>query len=315
MSINAALNLFLDEYANAKKEEFANNILGEFIRHDVPEIFKEVLDKNERYLVQGSVGQGNWAKVPWVAIFDRLITETARDGYYVVYLVKEDFSGLYLSLNQGITVVRNQYGADAKEALQIRATDFLARIGSIPTGYISGSIDLSVDNKSGLGAYYEQGSICAKYYEKNKIPSDEILTNDLKELMSLYLSLATKELLINAVNHNEEDEINLQEEALTQLREHKRIERNRKLAEKAKKHHGYICQACYFNFEEAYGSIGRNFIEAHHKTPLYKLKGQKIFLNPKTDFAVLCSNCHRMIHRSEFISDVDKFREKYILHA
>jgi 5-methylcytosine-specific restriction protein A len=243
-----------------------------------------------------------------------LITETAQDGYYIVYLVKENFSGVYISLNQGVTTVRNLYGADAKEALRVRAADFLARLGNLPGFYTVGPINLSVESSSSLGAFYQEGSICAKYYARGEIPSDDVLESDLKEFMDLYMIFSTKELLPSVVSVEEDDETDLQAEDLRTLREHKRIERNRKLAEKAKKKHDYICQACGFDFEMHYGNeIGSGFIEAHHLTPLKELKGQKITLDAKKDFAVLCANCHRMIHRSEFVSSVDDFRAKYVV--
>jgi 5-methylcytosine-specific restriction enzyme A len=31
--------------------------------------------------------------------------------------------------------------------------------------------------------------------------------------------------------------------------------------------------------------------------PVSHLKGNRVSRNPKTDFVVLCPNCHRMIHR------------------
>ena len=312
MILNAALNLFLDEYSAATEQEFAKNAVAEFVRQDVPAAIEEVIPSGGRYVVSGSAGQGNWARVPWVAIFDRLITETAQDGYYVVYLVREDFDGVYLSLNQGVTTARNVYGAGAKEALRVRAADFLARVGAVPDSYILGPIDLNTKSSTGLGAYYEQGSICAKYYAKNQIPTDENLEIDLHEFIELYFRLASKD-LIPGVDAREDDEKNLNEEDLRILREHKRIERNSRLAARAKKAHGYICQACTFSFEERYGNLGKDYIEAHHLTPLYRLKGKKITLDPTTDFAVLCSNCHRMIHKSEFVSEVKEFKAKYIL--
>ena len=163
MSLNAALTLFLEEYPKAVEKSFAGNPVAEFIRGDVPEAIEAVIGGNHRYIVQGSAGQGNWARVPWAAVFDRFVTETAQDGYYVVYLVKEDFTGIYLSLNQGVTTIKEQYGADAKKALSVRASDYLARIGSVGDSLICGPIDLEVHTQSGLGAHYEQGAICSKY--------------------------------------------------------------------------------------------------------------------------------------------------------
>ncbi|MHB8624519.1 MAG: MrcB family domain-containing protein [Sulfuricaulis sp.] len=312
MSLNAALNLFLEEYPEAIKKLFAGNSVAEFIRNDIPKTIEAIIGKTDRYLVHGSAGQGNWARVPWVAIFDRLITDTAQDGYYLVYLVKEDFSGVYISLNQGVTTIRNIYGADAKEALRARASDFLARLGSVAKGYIQGPLDLSAYSPSSLGSLYEQGSICAKYYPRDQIPGDQDLAQDLKAFVYLYLRLATKDVIPASSGAEEDDEVGVEYENLKKLRAHKRIERNRKLAEKAKKHHGHTCQACGFNFETEYGQIGKGFIEAHHLIPLNKLEGEKVALDPKKDFAVLCSNCHRMIHKSEYVSEVELFKEKYI---
>lgn len=95
MSLNTAINLFLEEYPKAIEQRFAGHPVADFIRNDAPSTIKEVLASNERYVVHGSPGQGNWAKVPWLAIYDRFVTESAQDGFYLVYLVKEDFSGVF----------------------------------------------------------------------------------------------------------------------------------------------------------------------------------------------------------------------------
>lgn len=235
MSLNAALSLFLDEYSAATEQEFAGHSVAEFIRQDIPTVVEEVIPSGERYLAHGSAGQGNWAKVPWVAVFDRLVTETVQHGYYVVYLVRENFSGVYLSLNQGVTVAKNVYGSGAKEALRARAADFLARLGELPSSYVLGPIDLSTTSSVSLGAYYEQGSICAKFYDRDDIPADEKLEADLNEFVDLYFLLATKDLMQGS-EALEDDEKDFGEEDLRTLREHKRIERNRKLAAEAKKY-------------------------------------------------------------------------------
>lgn len=67
------------------------------------------LDENQFFIV-GSVGQGQWAEIPWISIFIRDITSTAKRGYYIVYLFKADMSGVYISLNQGWTYFKNKYG-------------------------------------------------------------------------------------------------------------------------------------------------------------------------------------------------------------
>lgn len=314
MSLHVALNLVLEEYLGATQTTLAENQLAALIRKDIPHTILEALDTNARYIVRGSVGQGNWARVPWVAVFDRFVTDSARNGYYLVYLVREDFSGVYLSLNQGITSVKKQYGSDAKYALRARANDFLARLGKLADGLIKGPIDLRSSLSTSLGAYYEHGAICSVFYEKSKLPEDSVLFSDLRRLIDLYTMLVSLESrLYEKATDGEVDEENLGLEDLRLLREHKRIERNKKLAANAKKIHGYQCKSCGFDFEKKYGQLGKNFIEAHHLTPLHTLKGQRVSLHPKRDFTVLCSNCHRMIHKSEFVNKVEEFREKYVV--
>jgi predicted HNH restriction endonuclease len=67
--------------------------------------------------------------------------------------------------------------------------------------------------------------------------------------------------------------------------------------ENFKRKHGKLyCQVCGFDFEKIYGKIGKDFIEGHHTiavcdmTPEHKTKPE--------DIAMLCSNCHRMVHRT-----------------
>jgi HNH endonuclease len=53
---------------------------------------------------------------------------------------------------------------------------------------------------------------------------------------------------------------------------------------------------CNINFEDIYGILGKEFIEAHHLRPIAQLTGDRVQLDVRTDFTVLCSNCHSMIH-------------------
>ena len=48
--------------------------------------------------------------------------------------------------------------------------------------------------------------------------------------------------------------------------------------------------------------------EVHHHTPLGSLK--KETTTTLTDLAMLCANCHRMIHRSNPMFTVQRLKEK-----
>jgi len=55
------------------------------------------------------------------------------------------------------------------------------------------------------------------------------------------------------------------------------------------------CEACGFDFHETYGKLGEDFIECHHVTPVSELKAGAT--TRLSDLVVVCSNCHRMLHR------------------
>ncbi len=54
------------------------------------------------------------------------------------------------------------------------------------------------------------------------------------------------------------------------------------------------CEACGFSFYEKYGELGQGFIEAHHKRPLSETKE---IMTTRDNIDLVCSNCHRMIHK------------------
>ncbi|MDA0525446.1 HNH endonuclease [Methanococcoides alaskense] len=71
--------------------------------------------------------------------------------------------------------------------------------------------------------------------------------------------------------------------------------RNRQLIKQKKQDSDYRCEVCGMNYEEVYGEIGKNYIIAHHIEPI----GSRNVSSPTTidDIALLCSNCHNMIHK------------------
>jgi 5-methylcytosine-specific restriction protein A len=313
MLLKAVLTKILQEYKTASGEKFANHPMAAFLRQELPEGIKQSLVDRNEFIVRGSAGQSNWARSPWAAIFDLQITDSAQRGYYPVYLFREDFSGVYLSLNQGMTEVRESYKSDAKEALRSRAKDFRARLGKIADNFDQLSIDLKPSSPSNDSAFYEAGNIVAKFYPTENIPEEATLKDDFHEILVLYKHLIYGDPTLTEIQNLEDDEQeNKFFENPRDLRVHKRIERNRALAKQVKKIQGYVCKLCGFNYEEHYGEIGKEYIEAHHLEPISKLEGRRVERDPKKDFAVLCANCHRMIHRSEFVGDLEGFRRKYL---
>ena len=140
------------------------------------------------------------------------------------------------------------------------------------------------------------------------------MVGDLSAMIELYEALVHGETDSGATTESEGDEpLGIDFEDATRFRMHKRIERNASLSKKVKRLQGYTCKVCGLNFEARYGSLGKGYIEAHHLKPLATLKGKKIAMDPVSDFVVLCSNCHRMVHRSGCLDDVQTFKDRHYL--
>jgi 5-methylcytosine-specific restriction protein A len=308
--IRNSFKKILTKYNTAQNEPLKDHPLAHFIRNTFPNNLKTFINNSESYLIHGSPGAGQWARCPWIAVFDILITDSAQSGYYPVYLFRGDMEGVYLSLNQGVTEIKEKYKDNPKDVLKIKASDFRAQIGGLPNNFPLTKIDLAPNSPSELSSFYEAGNIFSKYYEAGNLPEEEELISDFKDMMDHYQFFSSNENAVESLHIGDHYEnLGKTEEDLRNFRQHWRVERNRKLSNAAKKVHGYICQGCGFNFEKKYGEIGKNYIEAHHLVPISLFKGQVVKLDPKLDFAVLCSNCHRMIHRTEKPDDVKAFRD------
>jgi 5-methylcytosine-specific restriction protein A len=101
-------------------------------------------------------------------------------------------------------------------------------------------------------------------------------------------------------------------------RQHVSRERNRKLVAKKKrsvlKKLGRLeCEVCGFNFGVRYGERGDGFIECHHTKPVASLgNGGKTHID---DLALVCANCHRVIHRGKPWLTIEEVRKLLLTDA
>ncbi len=301
-SLHDTLEDALTYLPSALAEDFSGHPLADLLVRDAPEALAGVVD-GPGYKLQGSRGRGRWAETVWVSIFDRLVTESAQRGYYLVYLLRHNGDGVYLSLNQGTTAVHAEVGGRRYLGfLRDRATVYAGLVKDEGLdGLQLGAIDLGGGGTLTRG--YEAGNVAALHYDANSIPSDAALYDDVRRFLRLYRRLieandhlADADTPTEDANHEDEGEPTPELEA-KRLRWHLRAERNPKLATDAKSVHGSTCAVCGFNFADRYGTLGQGYIEAHHLTPFADLEGRPTALNPRDDFAVVCANCHRMIHR------------------
>lgn len=101
-------------------------------------------------------------------------------------------------------------------------------------------------------------------------------------------------------------------EGALRLVSHLRRERDRAIVE-AKKAAALnakgrlCCEVCGFDFAATYGAYGEGFCEVHHLVPLSAASDS--VTTTLDDLAIVCSNCHRIIHRSDPMLSVSQLSE------
>jgi hypothetical protein len=138
-------------------------------------------------LVNIGVGLGKWATVPWIALLNSQVTETTQEGIYVVFLITRDLERVFLTLNQGATVLVNELGQ--REA-QKRMLDVAAKARNTVSNLSDAGFTL--DNNIALGGdgwretSYETGTIAHVDFKTNELPDDETMNTLLEAALDAY---------------------------------------------------------------------------------------------------------------------------------
>lgn len=188
-SIQVLLERILADYTGAREgEPFGSNTdmwrTFEQLRNAL--VQTDEVSSRPTLSVKPSVGVGNWANVPWLGILDSRAARSIRDGIYCVYLFRRDMSGVYVTLNQGVTDPKEKLGwPEAKRLLRSRAEQVRRFTGALENGGFR--VDDAIDLRSaGLGSDYEASTIAYKLYERGAVPDDAELTKDLGLALNAY---------------------------------------------------------------------------------------------------------------------------------
>lgn len=339
LKIRSSIRHILENYLGARTENLRDHSMGDFVRHKIVEIINTETKLNQdKYLVVGSVGQGQWATIPWVSCYDRSITRTATLGYYIVYLFKADMSGVYVSLNQGWTYFKEKYGT--KEGrIKIKHTASLMRgqLNTVPMHLREEEIDLATNNELGKG--YENGHIYGRYYDLNNLPEAEEIIMDFQSLLITYqeivnlmngrtvkqfndylLLIEDEEFLedpenkeekyqdmVNDLARGDAEGNNQREDEGPRTRKEPVIDkggrtswpRSASEAADALKLSDYKCSLDESHETFISKSTKKPFMELHHLVPMAVQQHFANDLDRAANIRSLCPNCHRAIHHSD----------------
>jgi len=145
---------------------------------------------NKKYKIYGSCGKGAKSASPYIAICDRAITTSTQRGIYVDFIFKSDMTGFYLTIDQGITNIKEKYGNKAAREKAKQVADFfrnkISDIKNFEPGLVSGNAKIG-----SLEEGYENARVIAKYYDINNYTNEEMIV-DLNSIMKIYDEIIEK---------------------------------------------------------------------------------------------------------------------------
>jgi 5-methylcytosine-specific restriction endonuclease McrA len=217
---------------------------------------------------------------------------------------------VYLTLGQGVTDSINIFGRQEAFA-RLKAKALSIRSNYDFKGF-SADENMILDN-TGLGADYQQANIYYKEYIISDLPTNETLERDFKLMLYYYLEYLNDENVLT-LDTDFSTAIGSVEEGKRALKQHYIRERNHKIIKDVKnrffsKHGKFFCTVCNFIFEEHYGDRGKSYIEGHHTKSVSQMQPGDMTM--PEDIALLCSNCHRMIHVKYPWLTIDELKRIY----
>ena len=240
-----------------------------------------------------------------------------EDLYCIGFVVKKNNSGFNLCLEDSdldkfqiiikildarfvadITV--EKYGASFLNLLNKsnfqQRNNFLNIANKNLDGNLSISINNSkIDTSSFVTNISEWNEFSINYYKFPFEGNDEDIYKAIEDLIGMMLSLFE----YTIIGFEEGNKIDIH------ASKYERNPINRKICLAYK---GYKCACCGFDFEKAYGILGKNTIEVHHIVPVSDF-GKNYVVKPLEDLVPVCSNCHTMLHKKNPPLSIDELKE------
>ena len=230
-----------------------------------------------------------------------------------------------LSLGQGYKDIKTKYKKEADNILISRGIILKNKAGDFKKYGFKNVHGTKITIKSDKEReVWVKSCAFGKIYDVKNMPSNNDLINDVKNILNIYENIIQNGGTSELIENIDPEEIEMikdlsgsEKKALKKHREHEKyyIKTDPKLIKNLKKKFDYTCQACNLKFEKIYGNYNDklDYVEAHHIVPKAEIL-KKIDLNEElgrdeNDFAILCANCHRMIHKYGCPS-LDEFKGK-----
>jgi len=128
---------------------------------------------------EGNGGSGGASRTPWIGVYDPEITRDPKRGLYLAYIFAADLKTVTLTLQQGVTGLKDKFGEGEKRRVYLRGRA-RALLAGLPRDLVTGweeHPDFKCDVLRARS--YEAGSVAARIYTSDDLPSEHSLREDL----------------------------------------------------------------------------------------------------------------------------------------
>lgn len=183
MSLSNLIKKISHTYFKEKASgKFKNAPVGDLVRKDMVAELSNI-EELKKYKIKGSIGNGQFAAIPWVAIMNKDVTTTTSKGMYIVFLFSSDEKEVYLTLNQGAKYFRDK---KLKDHDIVKISKSIYEIIDSPE---SEPIDINLKSETKLGRDYEKTTISGFKYYSDDMPDSSIIIGDIIKLLNDYKQL------------------------------------------------------------------------------------------------------------------------------
>lgn len=175
--MEAFINGFMEKYRMKDAKCSSQDSAFQFVTKEAVELIRQTGIVNEdEYEIHGRCAQGNWAHCPYV---DIMYKEFKKKGVCIAYILNYNCNEVYLTLNQ----IVNDAG---KKQLRKKVKEVLAVLGAGVGDFSKGNEGVELGSTQQNPKNYKEATILYKKYEKDRIPEESVLCDDLRSLMGLY---------------------------------------------------------------------------------------------------------------------------------
>ncbi len=172
-------------FKEKKSGKFKGAPVGNLVKNKMVEELKKIEELNG-FKIEGSIGNGQFASIPWVAIMNKEVTEQASQGFYIVFLFSADGERVYLTLNQAANYFKEK---------KLRKQD-IAKVSKsiyeILDSPESELVDIDLKSETLLGKGYEKTTISGFEYYINDMPDSSVIESDIMKVLNDYEQLVAK---------------------------------------------------------------------------------------------------------------------------